>query len=61
MFIPFFGLAIISIIIIQESPNYYLCKRKMKRECIDSLTNIALYNNKTDDEIGQIQKLINES
>ncbi len=61
MVIPFLGLAIIALIIVQESPNYYLCKRKEKRKCIDSLTHIALYNNKTDEEIGLIQKIINES
>lgn len=52
MLLPFFGLTIICLIMIEESPNYYLCKKKNKRQCIDSLTNIAMYNGKTDDDIG---------
>lgn len=48
MIVPFGALAVVATIILQESPNYYLCKRKEKRKCIESLTNIALYNNKGD-------------
>ena len=48
MIVPFGALAVVATIILQESPNYYLCKKKDKRKCIESLTNIALYNNKGD-------------
>lgn len=47
MFLPFLGLMIVTFIVLQESPNYYLCKKKQKKECINVLTSIALYNGKS--------------
>lgn len=34
MLLPFIGLLIISVIIVQEAPNYFLCKLKDKKKCI---------------------------
>lgn len=48
MLIPMVGLIIISILIIEESPSYYLCKKKDKRACIESLENIGRYNEKSE-------------
>lgn len=58
MLFPFLGLTIISLILIEESPNYYLCKKGDKRKCIDALTNIAIYNGKSEQNIEEIQKII---
>jgi sugar phosphate permease len=49
--IPFVGMTIICFVMMVESPNYYLCKQKSKKKCIDSLTTIAFYNEKSDKEI----------
>jgi hypothetical protein len=58
--LPFIGLTIICLLLLVESPNYFFCKGS-KKNCIDSLTTIAMHNGKEDWCITLIQKIINDT
>ena len=58
MIIPMLGLIAVSVLLIAESPNYFLLKQKDKTKCIESLTTIALYNETDNDAIDEMKRII---
>ena len=61
MIIPTIGLIAIIGFLVQESPGVYLCKQRNVQKCLSSLTAIAIYNKKTNEEIAQISDILKKA